>query len=104
VNIRVQYHGIFAQMVGCREEQIDLPDSASTLDALKMVGRLHPALAEALFLTSGTPAPYARLFVNGALADDLSHPLREADEIALVPALSGGEESFLLTDHADGTD
>jgi molybdopterin converting factor small subunit len=90
VNIRVQYRGIFAQIAACREEQIDLPDDASILAALKMVGRLHPALAEALFLASGAPAPYARPFVNGALAEDLARPLQEVDEIALLPALSGG--------------
>ena len=91
MNIRVKYHGIFAQIAACREERLTLPDDASILDALKMVGRLHPALAEALFLASGAPAPYARPFVNGALARDLALPLREADEIALLPALSGGE-------------
>ena len=90
MNIRVKYHGIFAQIAACREEQMTLPDDASILDALKLVGRLHPALAEALFLASGAPAPYARPFVNGALAEDLARPLREADELALLPALSGG--------------
>ena len=97
MNILVRYHGIFAQIAACREERVALPDGASTLDALKLVGRQHPALAEALFLANGAPAPYARPFVNGALPDDLSRPLREGDEIALLPALSGGEQrSFRL--------
>ena len=91
MNILVRYHGIFAQIAVCREELLTLPDDARLLDALKLVGRQHPALAEALFLAGGTPAPYARPFVNGALAEDLTRPLREADEIALLPALSGGE-------------
>ena len=91
MNILIRYHGIFAQITACREEQIDLLDDASILDALKLVGRQHPALAEALFLAGGAPAPYARPFVNGALAEDLTRPLQEADEIALLPALSGGE-------------
>ena len=97
MNIRVQYHGIFAQIAACREERLTLPDDASILDALKMIGRQHPPLAEALFLTNGAPAPYVRSFVNGVLADDLAYPLREADEIALLPSLSGGEQrSFRL--------
>jgi len=91
MNILVRYHGIFAQIAACREELLTLPDDASLLDALKLVGRQHPALAEALFLAGGAPAPYARPFVNGALAEDLTRPLQEADEIALLPALSGGE-------------
>ena len=70
--IVVRYHGIFAQMAACREELLTLPDDASLLDALKMVGRLHPALAEALFLASGAPAPYARPFVNGALSQPMA--------------------------------
>jgi molybdopterin converting factor small subunit len=90
MNILIRYHGIFAQITACREEQIDLLDDASILDALKLVGRQHPALAEALFLAGGAPAPYARPFVNGALAEDLACPLRGGDEIALLPALSGG--------------
>jgi molybdopterin converting factor small subunit len=90
MEIVVRYHGIFAQMAACREERLALPDAASILDALKLVGREHPPLAEALFLASGAPAPYARSFVNGALPGDASRPLREADEIALLPALSGG--------------
>ena len=90
MNILVKYHGIFAQIASCREERLTLLDDASILDALKMVGRLHPPLAEAIFVANGEPAPYARLFVNDALPDDLSRPLREADEIALLPALSGG--------------
>jgi molybdopterin converting factor small subunit len=91
VNIRVKYHGIFAQIAACREERLTLPDDASILEALKMVGHLHLALVEALFLANGAPAPYARTFVNGALAEDLARPLQDADEIALLPALSGGE-------------
>ncbi len=90
MNILVRYHGIFAQIAACREERLTLPDDASILDALRLIGRQHPALAEALFLASGAPAPYARPFVNGILPDDLGRPLREADELALLPALSGG--------------
>ncbi len=91
MEIVVRYHGIFAQMAACREERLTLPDDASILDALKLVGRQHPALAEALFLANGAPAPYARPIVNGALPGDLSRPLWEGDELALVPALSGGK-------------
>jgi molybdopterin converting factor small subunit len=90
MNIQIRYHGIFAQIAACREEGLTLPEAASILVALRLIGRQHPALAEALFLTGGEPAPYARPFVNGALAEDLARPLREADELALLPALSGG--------------
>jgi len=90
VNIHIRYHGIFAAIAACREERLALPDGASVGDALRLVGRRHPALNEALFLASSALAPYARPFVNGALADELSRPLRDGDEIALLPALSGG--------------
>jgi molybdopterin converting factor small subunit len=91
MNIQIRYHGIFARIVACREERLTLPEDASILAALRLIGRQHPALAEALFLASGAPAPYAKPFVNGALVEDLARPLREADELALLPALSGGE-------------
>jgi len=90
MNIQIRYHGIFAQIAACREEQLELPAGASLLDALRLTSQRHPALAEAIFLANGALAPYARPFVNGALPDDLLRPLRETDEIALLPALSGG--------------
>lgn len=92
MDIRVRYHGIFAQMAGRPEERLALPDGASINDALRRVARQHPALAEAIFLANGTPAPYARPFVNNTWvgADGLSQPLRAEDELALLPALSGG--------------
>jgi molybdopterin converting factor small subunit len=91
VNILIRYRGIFAQIAACREERLALTDGATIRDALRLVGQRHPALAEALFLTNGHPAPYARLFINnGVLADDLTRSLREGDEVALLPTLSGG--------------
>jgi molybdopterin converting factor small subunit len=90
MNILVRYHGIFTHIAACRGERMELSDGASALDALRLVSRRHPALSEALFLTNGQPAPYARPFVNSALATDLAEPLREGDELALLPALSGG--------------
>ena len=38
----------------------------------------------------GKIRPHMRVFINGAQAMELSHPLSENDEIALVQALSGG--------------
>lgn len=90
MNILVRYHGIFAAMAACAEEQLTLPDGAAVGAALTAVGRRHPPLADALFLASGAPAPYGRPFVNGALAADLTRPLRDGDELALLPALAGG--------------
>jgi len=90
--ILVRYHSVFAQMAACREERLILPDETSVLDALRLVGRQHPALAEALFLASGAPAPYARPIVNGVLSkpDTLVHRLQDGDTVMLLPALSGG--------------
>jgi molybdopterin synthase sulfur carrier subunit len=34
--------------------------------------------------------PHIRIFVNGQQVCDLSHPLRETDEMVIVQALSGG--------------
>ena len=88
--ILIRYHGIFAQVAACRDERLALADGATTLDVLRLVGRRHPPLAEALFLANGQPAPYARLLMNGALIADLGGPLQEGDELALLPTLSGG--------------
>ena len=34
--------------------------------------------------------PHIRIFVNGKQVRELSHPLRETDELIIVQALSGG--------------
>jgi len=34
--------------------------------------------------------PHIRIFVNGKQVRELSHPLRETDEVIIVQALSGG--------------
>ncbi len=90
MNALIRYHGVFATIAGRREERVELPDSATLLDALRLAGQCHPPLAEALFLASGEIAPYARVFLTGILSDDLKRPLPEASEITLLPSLSGG--------------
>ena len=91
IQILIRYHGIFAAIAAQRAERMELPDGATLLDALRLAARRHPPLTEALFLANGEIAPYTRAFLNGTLLDDPKRPLREGDEITLLPSLSGGE-------------
>lgn len=60
-----------------------LVPAASSIDAV--LATLDPALAEAL------RAPRVKLAVNGVLLRDADAPvLREGDEIAFLPPVSGG--------------
>ena len=92
MNILVRYHGVFAQIAACREERLELAEEATIRDALKGIARRHPPLAEAMFLRSGEPAPYARPVLNGILLkpEDLARRLLDGDMLALLPATSGG--------------
>jgi len=45
MEIVARYHGIFAHMAACREERLGLPDDASILDGLELVGRQHPRVS-----------------------------------------------------------
>ena len=92
IAIRVSYHGIYAALAGCREESFELQPACTISEALARVAQRRPGLSQALFLRSGEIAPYARVVLNGApkAGCDLSGGLSDGDDVALLPALSGG--------------
>ncbi len=75
---------LFAQArerVGSAHAQLELPDGSRVSDALGMLVRVHPSLAEL--------RPHLALAIDGALArtDDA---LADGNELALLPPVSGG--------------
>jgi molybdopterin synthase sulfur carrier subunit len=82
---RLLYLGRFADIAGAREETIDLPPSAITLAGLKTwMDQRNPALSEAF-----TQA-HARVAINQEIVRRADHPVRNTDEIAFLPPMSGG--------------
>lgn len=76
---------------GEREVELD----ASTLEEAvgKLVERFGQRFAERLLDSSGLPRRLLNFYVNGRnarLLQQLKTPLREGDEVHILPAVSGG--------------
>ena len=71
-----------------------LPLAAATVrDALAVIETTHPALYRAICDETGAVRRHVNLFVNAAHVRDLAGletALADGDEIAVIPAVSGG--------------
>lgn len=81
MNVKVLFFGITHDLTGCAQQQVELPEG-ETLQGL----RRH---CELRFPRLESCAGALLLAVNQELADS-STPLREGDEIAFMPPVSGG--------------
>jgi molybdopterin converting factor small subunit len=81
MRIRVLAFARLRELLGYGQREIDLPPDA-TVDVLW--ARLAPASAPAAALRAST-----RFARNGALVDGAA-PLRDGDEVALMPPVGGG--------------
>src|SRR5579864_6174917 len=81
MRVRILFFGILKEMVGKSVDLIDLPEGASVRDALARYESQIPRLKESL--------PSLALAVNQQYAGP-DTPLRESDEVALLPPVSGG--------------
>lgn len=65
--------------------------SGATLEAvLADLDRQFPGIRFRMINEQGRSRPHMRIFINGAAVFDLSTPLTDDDEVAIVQALSGG--------------
>lgn len=81
MRVRILFFGILKEMMGKSAELIDLPEGASVRDALALYESQIPRLKQSL--------PSLALAVNQQYAGP-DTPLRENDEVALLPPVSGG--------------
>ncbi|MFN4253867.1 MAG: MoaD/ThiS family protein [Saprospiraceae bacterium] len=81
MKLNILAFGIARDIVGGSFWAVDLPDSAPTVGDLKQwILETHPRFGALASL---------QIAVNADFADD-DCPLRETDEIALIPPVSGG--------------
>jgi molybdopterin synthase catalytic subunit/molybdopterin converting factor small subunit len=81
MRVRVVYQGILRETLGRREETVELREGATLRDLLDLCQRSAPILADyRSIMALSVNYEYARL----------DRPLREGDEVALLPPVAGG--------------
>lgn len=87
MRIKVRLFAAYREAIGRGEMSLEVEDALSPLDLWRRLGEEHPPLLEF--------GPSFLVAVNGEYAP-LDKPLKEGDEVAFIPPVSGG--SFRVTD------
>jgi molybdopterin synthase sulfur carrier subunit len=83
--IRLVLLGRLRDHTSASHGELALPADVRTVSALQdWLGAREPALGEAL------QAVKPRVVINRSVVRDLSHPIRDGDEVAFLPPMSGG--------------
>lgn len=82
MRVRVLAFARARELINAPEGSVDLPAGATLRDAWETLVREHPSLTQ---LGGST-----RLARNGHLSAALDEPLRDGDELALLPPVGGG--------------
>lgn len=89
MNVRVKFFASFREIARERERTVDVPEGTTPARLLADLARELPALDR---LRSSTV-----FAVNGDYAQG-DHPLKDGDEVAFIPPVSGGENMYEITD------
>ena len=81
MKVTVRLFAVAKDLAGFREREVDLPDSSTASDVLSVLDGLDPRLDEW--------RKVFRLAVNEEYVTP-GHPLKEGDEVAVIPPVSGG--------------
>ncbi len=84
LNVSVRLFALYRERAGTGEAALDLPDGATVGDAIEKLLHRFPKLAPA-----GANIVVA---VNAEYAEHAA-PLKDGDELALIPPVSGGQGS-----------
>lgn len=87
MRVRVRLYAVYRERLGREALDLDLPEGAPAGAVLDALQGLDPSLAPLL--------PITRL-ARGVEYVPLDHPLREGDEVVVVPPVSGGEGPWVL--------
>jgi molybdopterin converting factor subunit 1 len=88
--VKVLLFAALAERANSRDITIELEEPATVASLLREIGTIHPALESLL--------PSCFVSVNQEYAGN-DHPIHAGDEVAILPPVSGGEDTrFLITD------
>src|SRR6202790_2860603 len=94
VRIRVLFFGVIRDVVGLREDTLDIPDGGSLGSVFEHYAAQFPRLRE---MAASTVLALNQQFSSPAA------PLADGDEVALLPPVSGGSGYTHHTADACGT-
>jgi molybdopterin converting factor subunit 1 len=81
MKIRVQFYAQLRDLVGMREQEVDLPDEATVHDLLQEIYAQQPSLrAHDKSILIGVGVEFA----------DRDYKLKSGEEIAIMPPVQGG--------------
>ena len=81
MRIEILYFAVLRERAGRGGETLELPTGARVREARTAIAARHPAISPLL--------PRVQIAVNRAVVGE-DHPLREGDELAFLPPVSGG--------------
>jgi len=88
LKIEVRFFAVYRERAGCDTIALEVPDGATVADLTEELGHRFPSLTSA-----STPIVVA---VNAEYANP-DTPLRDGDEVALIPPVSGGNRMVRVT-------
>jgi MoaD family protein len=93
--VTVRFFAYARDIVGTRDETLDVEDSTTVIDLLKLLANKHgDKLNEYLFdPRTGTPRPHLKFFVDGreiSLSRGFETPLTNGCSLTIIPPVSGG--------------
>ncbi|MFO7260717.1 MAG: ubiquitin-like small modifier protein 1 [bacterium] len=89
--VTVRIPTVLRRLTGGRDEVV--ATGATVADVLADVGREYAGFLERITTEDGSLRPFLNVFVNGddiRFAQDLRTPVRDGDEISIVPSIAGG--------------
>jgi len=89
ITVTVRYFAAIRESIGSRAETRELPDGTTAGELIEALVADHPAIDRM--------RRASRIMLNHDYAD-LDRVLRDGDEVALIPPVSGGSDEFRLTE------
>lgn len=93
VKVKTRYLAMLRDLVGLREEVVDVPEHSTLLDFLKKLAERHELLKKTLFDERGELREGFTVAHNASTVPRRElevRMLREGDEVVVLPPISGG--------------